>query len=370
MTWRKISIVIGLLVLFIAAYLLSMMTQEKKEQVTAEVKPVPPQPIFVDTLERQSIAPIIDIEGRLTSFNKIDLFAEVGGRLKSTSKPFKVGTRFDQGAVLLDIDKEEARLNLLAQKSALVNSISQMMPDLKIDYSQSFNNWSQYLNGFNVNNDIQPFPNPINEQEQFFINNRNLHSQYYNIKSLENRLSKYMIYAPFTGVITSAEITPGALVRPGQRLGQLMELGNYELEATVALDELKYLKIGQRVALQSDAIDGTWSGRIRRISDIIDPASQSIIAYISVKSRSLREGMYLSGQIQGSAINNVTKIDADQVVDGSYIYVVENGALSKHNIEVEHTGADYALVKGLPDRVIMPRDRIIGAVEGKTVEIK
>lgn len=370
MTWRKFSIVVGLLVLFGGAMLFSMITQEKEDPVAKEVEPIPPQSIAVDTLSVQSFAPVIEIEGRLTSYNKIDLFAEVGGRLKGTSKPFKVGTRFDGGSILLDIDKEEARLNLLAQKSSLVNSITQMMPDLKIDYPQSANHWTKYLNSFNIEGSIAPFPNPISDQERFFINNRNLHSQYYNIKSLENRLSKYQIYAPFSGVITSAEITPGALVRPGQRMGQLMELGNFELEATVALDELRHLKIGQSVVLKSDALDGTWTGRIRRISDIIDPSSQSIIVYVSVKSRSLKEGMYLSGQIKGKSIEAVTRIDADQVIDGSYIYTVKDGALAKYDVDIQFINSEYALVKGLPNKVIMPKEKIIGAVEGKKVVIE
>jgi len=369
MNWRKISIVIGLLILFGGAMAFNFMTREKEDPAKDLVEAIPPQQIEVQKAKIGAFAPQIELEGRLSAYNKIDIFAEVGGRLLSTERPFKIGSRFGKGSVLMNIDREEAKLNLLSQKSSLVNSITQMMPDLKIDYPESFVNWSSYLSSFDINQPVRTFPTAVNEQETFFVNSRNLSTQYYNIKSLENRLSKYVVYAPFTGVITDAQITPGSLVRAGQKMGSLMELGNYELEATISLDELKYLKVGQKVALTSDGLSGSWTGRISRISDMIDANSQSVLAYISVKSSKLKEGLYLKGELKGNSIAGVTQVPADQVIEREYILGIEDGIFKRYDVEVVYRDSESMLVKGLPDGTLLPVEKVLGASEGKSVII-
>lgn len=347
----------------------NFMTREKEDPAKDLVEAIPPQQIEVQKAKIGAFAPQIELEGRLSAYNKIDIFAEVGGRLLSTERPFKIGSRFGKGSVLMNIDREEAKLNLLSQKSSLVNSITQMMPDLKIDYPESFVNWSSYLSSFDINQPVRTFPTAVNEQETFFVNSRNLSTQYYNIKSLENRLSKYVVYAPFTGVITDAQITPGSLVRAGQKMGSLMELGNYELEATISLDELKYLKVGQKVALTSDGLSGSWTGRISRISDMIDANSQSVLAYISVKSSKLKEGLYLKGELKGNSIAGVTQVPADQVIEREYILGIEDGIFKRYDVEVVYRDSESMLVKGLPDGTLLPVEKVLGASEGKSVII-
>ena len=369
MNWRKISIVIGLLILFGGALVFSLLTKAEDTPVEMAIEAIPPQKINASKVVIADYAPEIELEGRLSAYNKIDIFAEVGGRLLSTSQPFKVGSRFKKGTTLMNIDREEAKLNLLAQKSTLINSITQMMPDLKIDYPQSFDSWSAYLNNFDLNQALPDLPAPINEQESYFVNSKNLKTQFYNIKSLENRLSKYTVYAPFSGVITEALITPGSLVRTGQKMGSLMELGNYELEATISLDELQFLKVGQKVKLTSDALSGSWTGRIRRIGDMIDANSQSVLAYIAVKGYDLKEGLYLKGFVDGKTINNISRVSADQVVERDYIYGIEDGKLKKYRVEVVYITSDNMYVRGLPDNILLPNNRIIGPVEGKSVDV-
>ena len=347
-----------------------MMTKEEEAEPESELAVIPPQEIMVRPSTVGDFAPTIEVEGRLSAYNKIDIFAEVGGRLLSTERPFKIGSRFGKGSVLMNIDREEAQLNLLSQKSSLINSITQMMPDLKIDYPESFTNWSAYLNQFDIRQPIKAFPSAVNEQETFFINSRNLSTQYYNIKSLENRLSKYTVYAPFTGVITEAQITPGSLVRAGQKMGALMELGNYELEATISLDELKYLKVGQKVKLTSDALSDVWTGRVSRVSDMIDANSQSVLAYISVKNSKLKEGLYLKGILEGSKISGVTQVPSDQVIERSYILGVVDGKFKRYDVDVVYGESEYTLVRGLPDGVLLPTQKIIGAKEGASVIVK
>ena len=369
---RKISVTAGIVVpLFIAAfafnYLSSLKAPPKKKGLVAnDVRRVE-----TITVKNDLVPSTLEVQGRLVAFDKIDILAEVSGIMKSSTSTFKVGSRFAKGAVMLQIDSEEAELNLLSQKSTLQNAITQMMPDLKIDYPESFQPWVTYLQQFDIEKPIQPFPKPQNDKEKFFIATRNIHSQYYNIKSAETRLAKYNIYAPFSGVITQSMINSGSLVRVGQKLGELMNTNNYELEATVRLANLNYIKVGSQVSLYSDDIDGTWNGRVKRISDQIDPNTQTVIVYIGVNGKNLKEGMYLRGGVQLKSIENAIELPRDLLVDQSKVYVVQNDStLALRNIEIVKSTETTVIVSGLEDGTFLLKELFPGIFEGMKVEVE
>ncbi len=368
-TFRKISIVLGALILFWSIVVLAPKLSKKDAPPKKEItETVVAREVKVMTVKNGDVNSKLAIQGSLEAFNKVDIFAEVTGTLSNANKTVKVGNYFKKGAVLLDIDREEAQLNILSQKSSLLNAITTLMPDLKIDYPESFQQWKTYIDNFNVEHPITAFPKPLNDQEKYFIASKNLLSQYYSIKSVEKRLQKYTVYAPFSGVITQSNIQPGSLVRAGQKMGELMGTSLYEMKAALNLEDLQFIKTGSKVSLYSDAIPGSWTGTVKRISDQIDPNTQSVIAYIGASGKGLREGMYLRGNLNSQTIKSAIQIPIDLLVNQDQVYAVKDGKLTLQTIEIINTNADYAVVKGLTDKTLILKEKIIGAYEGLTVK--
>lgn len=364
-----LSIIIGGLLLaggwFGMKYLASLKPDPVKKEVPKRIKEVE-----VVTINNGSIAAKLDVQGRLEAFNKIALFTEVGGAVK-TSKPFKKGTYFAKGEVMMRIDDAEARLTLQAQKATLMNSIAMMMPDLKIDYPESFPAWESYLSGFDVDAPIKGLPAAATQREKLFVAGRNLYTQYYTIKSVEERLSKYTLYAPFSGVLTSADINEGAVIRPGQQLGELMATGFYEMVATVPLSQLDFLQPGGEVKLYSEDIDGAWTGKVRRIGDQIDPGTQTVSVFIGVSGKELREGMYLRGEADARMMNNVVEIDRDLLIDEGEVYVIKNDTLlSLVPVDVRKFNRETVIVSGLPNGAKLLTSDVAGAYDGMRVKLK
>lgn len=368
-TFRKISIVLGALILFgTISVLAPKLSKKEAPPKKTETLTIQAREVKVMKVKNGDISSKLDIQGSLEAFNKIGIFAEVTGTLSNANRTVKVGNYFKKGAVLLAIDREETKLNILAQKSSLLNGITTLMPDLKIDYSESFQQWKDYIDNFNVEHPIKAFPKALNDQEKYFIASKNLLSQYYSIKSAENRLQKYTVYAPFSGVITQSSIQPGSLVRAGQMMGELMGTGAYEMKATLNLEDLQFIKTGNKVNLYSDAIAGTWTGTIKRISDQIDPNTQSVIAYIGVSGKGLREGMYLRGSLNSQTIKDAVQIPIELLVKQNQVYIVKNGKLVLQGVAIINTNANYAVVKGLTDQTLLLNEKIIGAYEGLDVK--
>ncbi len=368
MLLRRLLIVAAVLLLFGGVFFANQLGQQKappeqKKEASEVIRTVEVMPV-----QNKAIPSTIPIQGRLAAFDKVDIFSEVTGVLESTGKPFKVGSYFKKGEVLLRIDDEEARLNLLSSKSNLLNAISQMMPNLKIDYPQSFINWQNYLEEFDLESSIKPMPEPVNKEEKFFVASKNIYSQYYTIKSSETRLNKYTLIAPFSGVLTQTSINPGSLVRNGQLLGELMKTSHYELEATVPMRNLKYIRVGNKVQLRSDDIDNVWSGSVRRISDQIDPNTQTVIIFVSVNGKDLREGMYLRGSLQTTSIQQAIEVPASLIVDQRAVYKVEADQLILQPVEILQMNSETAVIRGLKDGTTVVATALIGAYEGMKVK--
>lgn len=367
-TVRRIIMFAGL-VLLIGAFALSRFLSQQKDPPRPKVAATKVK--VVDTLHLRlgSIPTTLNVQGELSAYDKIDLFSEVTGTLEKTDRSFKVGTYFPKGSVLIKVNQQEARLSLLSQKSNLLNAITQLMPDLKIDYPESYEHWKAYLDNFEVEASIKAFPEPLNDQEKYFIASRNLYSQYYTIKSQEERLDKYTLYAPFSGVITAASINPGAVVRTGQKLGELMSTGRYELEATVALRDLKYLAVGNPVELYSEDIEGSWSGKIRRISDQVDAGTQTVRVFISVSGNDLKENMYLRGDVVASNIDNAFALPRNLLNDQQGVFVVRDSVLRLKVVQVVKMTDESAIIRGLEDGTPILAQPIPDAFDGMKVRI-
>lgn len=367
---RRITIIAAPIILVGAVMISNSFAENKKETTTTPSATIPPPEVSVLTVENGNVTTTLDIQGELMAFDKINIFSEVAGTLKPLSKSFKVGTFFKKGELMLSIDEEEARLGLLAQKSTLLNSITLLMPDLKIDYPESFANWKKYLDEFDVKASITDFPKPLNDQEKYFINVRNLLTQYYNIKSTEERLSKFNIYAPFGGVLTTVNTNQGALIGPGQNLGELMNTSLYELQATVPLSDLRYIKVGNSIELMSDGIPGTWKGRVKRIGDQIDRTTQTATVFIGVSGQNLREGMYLRGKGNGEQVLDAIKIPRNLLVNQNAVFSVEDGLLKLEKVEIVKIVREDAIVKGLANGAVILKEVVPGLSEGMKVNVQ
>jgi membrane fusion protein (multidrug efflux system) len=365
---RVIGVVIGLLFLFGSIVMFrSMMSQSSPPKRKAEARKAPV--VEVMQVQNSAVRAPLEVQGTLVAYDKIDIFAEVSGVLEETSRPFKVGTYFPKGSLMIKVNDEEARLSILSQKSSLLNGITQMMPDLKIDYPESFEHWNAYLNAFEMDSPIRAFPEPVNDQEKYFIASRNLLTQYYNIRSAESRLEKYSLEAPFNGVLTNTGINPGALVRVGQKLGELMQTGRYELEVTVALDELKYLQPGNQVVMVSEDIEGKWTGKVKRISDQIDANTQTVKVFIEMSGQNLREGMYLKGEVAANPIQNAVSIPKELLINQNSVYTVQDSTLILRSVELIKLQDNSAIVKGLPDGMNIVKKILPGMFEGMKVSV-
>lgn len=361
-----VSGIITAIILFAGFMVFQKFASQKKSTVSDKVTKNERRKVTLSSFVSEDAANTIELDGRLNAHERVTITSKVQGIMQPGTS-VKVGRYFKKGDLLYSIDNREAGYNLKAQKSSLMTSITQMMPDIKFDYPQSFDTWQQYLNDFNVDRPIQVLPKPSNDQEKYFVSGRNLENQYYQIKALETRLADYNIYAPFSGVITDANVYAGALISPGQVLCNMINTALYEIQAPIALQDLKYVKTGQKVQLRSDELENEWTGKVSRIGTQIDAATQNIPLFISVSGRGLKDGMYLKGSLNGSSLSDVIKLPKNIFLSPNSIYIVQDSTVTTKIIESIKRGTDYVLIKGLAPTEQVITGSLAGLFDGQKV---
>jgi len=343
---KKKSILLGSLLaisLFVTAFVLAGMKQPPREKkVEQKTLQIP-----VQKVQNEKLTLNHSVIGSLQAHEKVELYAEVTGILERVEKQFLEGVDYNKGEVLLQINNTKMRTSLYAKKSGLMTSVAGLLPDLKFDYPESYESWKTYLSQFNIEKPISAIPQAKNDKEKYFLAGKNIYKSYYDIKSEEEQLTKYTIKSPYKGQVCESNIKAGTVVRTGQKLGEFMNTDSYDLLVGVDLNNINNIQVGSRVSLHSENINGEWIGKVSRIGSKIDSQTQMVNVYVSVSGNDLKEGMFLSADIELDHRVNGIEIPRKLLVENSYVYLLENGTVFKKEIDIQQYKDDTVIASGL-----------------------
>ena len=364
---KIISIALGILLLVGALFVAKYLIDNKKKPKPKFDKIV--KIVFVEEVKNKEIPIIITTSGNLVAKHKIDLYAEVQGVLKPSSREFKAGTSYNTGETFLQINNDEFYANLQSQKSNFYNNITSIMPDIHLDYPDDYKKWQTYLNSLDINKSTPELPQINSEKEKYFISGRGINTAYYNVKNLEVKLSKYNLKAPYKGVLTEALVTPGSLVRVGQKLGEFIDPSVFEMEVSVNAEFADLLKVGNAVALQNLEKTKTYTGKVIRINGKVDATSQTIKAFIQVAHEDLREGTYLEANLTARSVKDAIEVSRKLLVDNKQLYVVRDSILDLIDVNPVYFSAESAIIKGIVNGTLILSKPTPGAYDGMQVKI-
>ena len=326
--------------------------------------------VFTSNVVNGSIQVKLPVTGSLMAKNRIDLYSEVQGVMLPDGGKFKAGAAFSSDQTLVSIKADDFRASLMSQRSSLQNLVTAALADIRLDYPTSFDRWNNYLSRLDVNKSLPPLPKPASNKEKNFITGRNIYTTYYSIKNVEIVLEKYNLHAPFNGVLTNALVTPGTVIRPGQKLGEFIDPSVYELEATISSSMIKYLKVGQTVKVKAtDNSDRSWNGFVTRINRLIDTKSQTISAFIQLSGAGLEEGMFLEASIDAVELDNTFEITRSVIFDTDQVFLAKDSILVQQTVNPIHFNDKTVIVRGLEDGTQVLSKMPPGAYPGMKISI-
>ena len=360
-----ISAVLGGIIIFASLYFAGLIADSKENKRPPSQKIV--KTVFVDTVQNTTVPIMVPANGNLQAKKRVELYSEVQGVFRPGSKLFRTGQEYAAGQTLIRIDASEYYATVQSAKSNLYNLLTSIMPDLRLDYPEIYPKWQQYLNEFDLEKTTPELPKLDSEKEKFFITGREIITTYYNVKNLEQRLSKYAITAPFTGVLTEALVTEGTLVRSGQKLGEFIDTGLYELGVSVSKTYGDFLRVGRKVELSNLEKTQTYMGEVTRVNSSVDQNSQTIMVYIEVKGDNLKEGQYLEANLEAKEEPNAIEIDRSLLLENNQIFVVRDSILDLMDVNPVFFTDKTVVLKNVPDGQVIVAKPMTGAYAGMLV---
>ncbi len=150
-------------------------------------------------------------------------------------------------------------------------------------------------------------------------------------RAMRSRLQDRMITAPFTGHVGLREVSPGALLSPGDVITTLIDDSRMKLDFTIPALYLNTVASGTPITATTPAFPSRkFSGVVRSVDSTVDPATRSITvrAVIPNPERTLVPGMLMTLELERNSRDAVVVSEEALIPRGdkTHVLVVDTAA--------------------------------------------
>jgi multidrug efflux pump subunit AcrA (membrane-fusion protein) len=289
--------------------------------------------------------------GQIVGNAQLNVSMQVQGEVDRDNRTLKPGTHFKKNEILIKVDRVEALYNLLSRRSAFINLISGILPDIYMDFPDEKEKWDNYLSKISATSALPELPRFNSQKEKLLVSGRNIPSEYYSIKSAETQIEKYFYVAPFNGVIIESMTEPGSMVSPGVQLMTIAKTGDYEVKAPIDIRDLALFKKTDKIHFVDAKKDTVGYGILRRVGKTINQQTQSVDAYFSIKPQNNSEiiiGSFVNLTIETPLFERSIVVPENAVYDNT-VQILKDSLIYKKTIKTIGTKPDSIFIKGIED---------------------
>ena len=286
-------------------------------------------PVEVKTVGRGNIAATLLTYTSLEAERHVDVVSRTQGLVKTIL--VEEGDRVEEGQPLAQLDTDALELTLRERE---VN-----MNSLESSYNRSQELLEQELLS-------------SQEFEQTKFQYEAAAAQY---ESAKLQLAYATVRSPFAGIITERLIEVGNLVNANDVVFRTADLDPLLARIYVPEKDIGQVRAGQSVRINVEGSDQTHTGRVARISPIVDPQSGTVKVTVEIRDRrgTLRPGMFTTVNLVIAINEDVLQIEKKALVaeaEGSYAFLFQDGTAEKRLIELGIAEGDYVeVLSGLSD---------------------
>ena len=280
-------------------------------------------PVSVMKVTKGSIEELINTSGTVLPVKEALLKNEVAGKYRlqinpATGKPYKMGDRVQEGAVIIVMEDKEYEYNLNVKSKKLNMVIS------KQEYDKQE---SLYKKGGVTLRELR-------NSEITWINAQN------DYQNTLLKLEKMKVKAPFTAyIVDMPHYTAGVRVTAGQDMVRLMAFRKMFLEVNLPEKYMQKIKARQKVRITNYVIpEDTLAGIITEISPALSTETRTFKVKMTIDNPALklRPGMFVRSDIILQRKDSVIVIPKKYILAENgkkKVFTVDNGVA--HEIEIE-----------------------------------
>ena len=241
------------------------------------------------------------------------------------------------------------------------------MPDIEMDFPSEKNKWLNFMNDLDPNKMLPDLPQFSSQKERMFMTSRNVISEYYNLKSSEARMMKYVYVAPFNGTVISVMAEPGSIVNPGSQIAKIAKTGDFEVKVPISIADLDLYSKKSSAEFTDASGKSIAKGKIIRISDVINQQTQSADVYYSISpvaQEKIYNGMFVNVAINMEAPRETMTLPRVAVKDGK-VNILETPNIKSYGVTIVSSKPDSVYVTGLTNGQMVLMEQM-GEIEKNT----
>jgi membrane fusion protein (multidrug efflux system) len=252
------------------------------------------------------------VTGSVLANESLEIKSEISGKI--TSIGFDEGSRVKKGSVLVRINDEEVKAQLLKEK-----------------YNQKLNQDNEFRQRKLLEKDA------ISQEEYDNALNR-LNTTRADVRVLEAQLAKTQIEAPFDGIIGLRYISEGAYISPNTIIATLYNNSPAKIEFSIPSRYSGLVSNGKEIHFRIENDTTQLFGKVYAIEPRIDPETRTLKLRAMANNT---DGKLLPGQFVELELILGTSMDAlliptESVVpeeSGKKVFVLKNGQVKESRIE-------------------------------------
>ena len=379
-----LRILLPLIVIAAGGYAAFTMIQNRPAPETQAVE-IPPPSVRVIVVQPRTVRLKVRAEGTVAPRTESELAPEVSGRVTMVSESLATGGFFEEGEVLLEIDRREYELAVVQARAAIAQAELRLAIEEE-EAAVARKEWASLGQGE---------PRPLVVRAPHIAEAKAmLASAEAAFEKAEYDLERTVVKAPFAGRVREKRVAVGQFVSRGNSIARLYSVDYAEIRLPIPDKDLAYVNLplayrgqkeraaGPRVTLMANFAGKrhTWRGRIVRTEGEIDPRTRMVQAIAQVddpygKARPgrppLAVGMFVQAEIDGNMAANVFVLPRIVLRSANQVLVVDKeNRLRFRTVDILRTENDQVIIRsGLKAGERVGISVVEAAVDGMKVRV-
>jgi membrane fusion protein (multidrug efflux system) len=354
----------------------------RKQEIRTQAASEPPAvSATVIDIAAQPFRSTIAVTGTLVSNSRVDVKAEVIGRITRFDK--EEGARVSAGEAVAWVDDENYRLAVRQAETAVrVAETAVERAGLMESHSHAELDRAENLlkSGGITDKDLKAAQLADRDATaQKALAQAQLEQAHATLAVAQKHSRDTVIKSPVAGEIQKKVLNQGAYVEAPTLVFTVVDNSRLELESPVASADLAPIRSGQVVAFTVNSYPGVnFEGRVIEINPAMDEQTRSAKVRIQVANAGgkLKAGMFAQGEIltgvkTALVIPSSAAYRDDRSAKSSYVFVLENGRAARRDVRIgQERYSQLEIVDGLKpgDQVIAEQN--IEIAQGVRVEAR
>jgi len=344
--------------------------------------PEPRRPLVAVILAEPSDHSIsVRTQGTVEPVRRVDLVAQVSGKVERVSDLFLDGRFFKAGDVLLELEKADYQF-AIARAEAQEAAAAQRVAEERGRNLQAQREWRDL--GTSEANDL------FLRKPQLRAAEASLAAAKADVAAAKLALERTSVRAPFDGRLEKKLVDLGQFVAPGSVLAQIYATDRVEIHLPISNSQLALLElplfetsvVDYPAVTLSTRFGGErwqWEGKITRVEASIDRDSRVTFAIAEVRdpfggSESRRPpltpGLFVEASISGKPITASVELPATALRgDNTVLWVNENSRLERLAVELLRREQDRVWVRGVEAGLQIVAEQSSQLTAGAAIEI-